>query len=255
VCAIAFLTCSNLPLAANPIITSVNLTGVNVDLNLVISGAGFGPTPPGIPCTKCATPFLRIIDGRGDGCQVFSIASWRATQVIVSGVRGNPGDSVLVVVENSQNHLTGFSRGVTVPKTIRLASPTIKSVSFAGGIGKNLEMTISGSGFGASPPNLPFTGNLAFFAFIDRPFGPKGWEAGYSQGPFHDAVTLKYGLWSPNKIVIRGFGGAYGQKDFTIGANDPVEIWVTNSDTCGLSVNLFNSSPASIAAIWGGHLP
>ena len=43
--AMALLTWSNLALAANPKITSVAFTGANVDLQVVISGTGFGPAP------------------------------------------------------------------------------------------------------------------------------------------------------------------------------------------------------------------
>jgi hypothetical protein len=254
-CAMALLTCSNLALAKNPVVTSVAFTGTNIDLHVVISGTGFGSAPPGVPCPSCTTPFLRVMDGRGDICQVFNIASWTDTQVTFSGVRGDPGDPVLVLVENPQNHRVGFSQGLTIPKTITLASPIIKSVSFAGGIGQNLQITIVGSGFGASPPHLPFEGDLPFFTFLDRPFEPTGWEAGYSQASFHDTVTVKFESWSSSKIVIRGFGGDYGKKDLTVSSKDPIEIWVTNSGTCGLSLNSFDQSPASIAAIWGGHLP
>jgi hypothetical protein len=253
--AMALLTCSNLALAANPAITSVTFTGANVDLQVVASGTGFGQAPPGVPCTKCGTPYLKVVDGRGDLCQVFNIVSWSDTQVVFSGLHGAPGDAVLVFLTNPQNHLVGISKGVNIPNTITLASPTIKSVSFAGGIGRNLKMTIVGSGFGASPPNLPFAGDLPFFAFVDRPFEATEWVAGYTQGIFHDAVTLKYAFWSPTKIIILGFEGSYGQNVFKISSKDPVEIFVVNTDTCGLSMNLFNMGPASIAALWGGHLP
>jgi hypothetical protein len=253
--AIALLTFSNISLAAIPVITSVSFTGTNVDLQVVASGRGFGSAPPGVPCTKCGTPYLKVVDGRGDLCQLFNIISWSDTKVMFSGVHGAPGDGVLVFVTNPQNHLLGISKGVHIPNTITLASPTIKSVFFSGDIGRNLKMTISGFGFGASPPNLPFTGDLPFFAFVDRPFEATGWVAGYTQGRIRDTVTLKYGFWSPTKIIIQGFEGSYGQSVFKISPGDSVEIFVVNTDTCGLSMNLLNMGPASIAALWGGHLP
>jgi hypothetical protein len=253
--ATALLTCSNLALAANPKITSVAFTGPNVNLRVVIFGTGFGPAPPGVPCTKCSTPYLKVVYGRGDSCQVFNISSWTPTQIVFSGVSGDPGDAVLVLVKNPQNHLVGISSRVTIPRTIEFASPRIKSVTFAGLIGRNLEMTILGSGFGVSPPNFPFVGNLLFFAFADRPFeATGGWTAGYAQDRVQDTVTLKYGFWSPDKIVILGFGGAYGKNGFEIRPNDLVLIFVANSATCGLGLNSF-FGPTSIAAAWGGHLP
>jgi hypothetical protein len=254
-CAVALLICSNLALAAKPAITSVTFTGSNVDLQVVASGTGFGSAPPGVPCTKCGTPYLKVVDGRGDLCQVFNIISWSDTQVVFSGLLGAPGDPVLVFLTNPQNHLLGISKSVNIPNTITLAAPIITSVSFAGSIGRNLQMTIAGSGFGASPPNLPFVGDLPFFAFVDRPFEATEWVAGYTQGIFRDTVTLKYGFWSDTKIKILGFGGSYGQHGFRISPGDPVEIFVANTDTCGLSMNLFNMGPATIAALWGGFLP
>ena len=252
--AMALLTWSNLALAANPKITSVAFTGANVDLQVVISGTGFGPAPQGVPCTRCTTRYLKVVYGRGDSCQVFNISSWSNTQVVFSGVSANPGDPVVVIVTNSQNHLAGISSGVIIPRTIRFASPRITSVSFTGGIGPNLEMTILGSGFGASPPNFPFVGNLSFFVFADRPFEATGWTAGYAQDQVQDTVTLKYVSWSPNKIITSGFGGAFGKKEFKIRSNDLVLIFVANSGSCGLGLNSF-FGPTSIAAVWGGHLP
>jgi len=251
--AMALPTFSNIALAESPAITSVTFTGANVDLQVIASGRGFGSAPPGVPCTKCGTPDLKVVDGRGDLCQLFNIISWSDKQVVFSGLHGAPGDAVLVFVTNPQNHLLGISKGVHIPNTIRLASPTIKSVSFSGGIGRNLRMEIAGSGFGSSPPNLPFTGDLPFFAFVDRPFEATGWVAGYTQVRIRDTVTLKYG--SPTKIIIQGFGGSYGQNVFRISPGDSVEIFVANTDTCGLSMILLNMGPASIAALWGGHLP
>jgi hypothetical protein len=254
-CAMALLTFSNFALAAFPAITSVTFTGANVDLHVVISGTGFGSAPPGVPCTKCGAPYLKVVDGRGDLCQLFNVISWRDGQVVFSGLLGAPGDPVLVFLTNPQNNLLTISSTVHIPNTITLASPIIKSVSFSGSIGRSLQMTIAGSGFGTSPPNLPFVGNLPFFAFVDRPFEATEWVAGYTQGIFRDSVTLKFGFWSPTKIKILGFGGSYGQHGFKISPGDPVEIFVANTDTCGLSMNLFNMGPATIAALRGGFLP
>jgi hypothetical protein len=254
-CAMALLTCSNPVLAASPAISSVSFTGANVDLHVVISGTGFGPAPLGVPCTKCTTPYLKVVNGRGDSCQVFNISSWKDTQVIFSGAQGNVGDTVLVLLENARTHLMAISKTINIPKTITLASPTIESVSFANGVGRNLEITILGSGFGASPANLPFAGDLSFFAFADRPYETTGWEGGYAQGRIKDTVTLKYAFWSPKKIIIVGFSGVYGQDEFEIRPNDLVLIFVANSGTCGLGLSSFNTGPTSIGAMWGGHLP
>jgi hypothetical protein len=254
---IVLLTCSNFALAANPEITAVTFTGPNTDLHIVVSGTGFGTAPRGIPCTACSTPYLRISDGRGYGCQIFNIKSWTDSGIVVNRFQGNPGDKVLVVVTNPQSHLVGISGQFSVPKTIILRSPTIGSVSFAGGVGRNLEMTVLGSGFGASPPGLPFDGDLPFFSFTDKPFELEQWNAGYTTLKGGDSVSLNYALWLDNRIVIVGFGGEYGTHDWKVSPNDTVAIAVANTSTCGLNMNAVNPAlgPTSIGAIWGGHLP
>jgi hypothetical protein len=252
-CTMIALSCSNLALAANPTISLVTFTGTNADLHVVVSGTGFGTFPPGVPCKECTTPYLEITDGRGYGCQLYNIRSWTDTEIVFNRFQGNPGDSVLVLVTNPQNHRVGISGRTSIPKTIALAPPIIKSVSFAGRIGPNLQMTIVGSGFGASPPGFPFIGDLPFFIFGDKPFSATEWFAGYES----NSVTLKYAAWLDDRIVIVGFGGTYGVNTLRVSPNDPVEIAVANSGTCGLNINEVNSAlgPTSIGAVWGGHLP
>jgi hypothetical protein len=253
---VAALTYSCFALAAspaNPTIGGVTFTGKNVDLAVRISGKGFGAAPAGVPCTKCTTPYLNITDGQGYGCQIFNIKSWTDTGISFTGFQGNPGDSVLILVTNPQTKLAAASGKTSIPSTIGLSPPTIKSVSFAGNIGSNLEITVVGSGFGAQPPKVPFIGDLPFFSFIDTPFTSRQWQAGYDQ----DAISLKYGLWTDNMIVMVGFGGSYGAEGVKVSPNDPVAIAVANSATCGLNMNAINTAlgPTSIGAVWGGHLP
>ncbi len=252
-CTMIALSCSNLALAANPTISGITFTGTNADLHVAVSGTGFGIFPSGVPCDACTTPYLKITDGRGYGCQSYNITSWTDKEIVFNHFQGNPGDSVLLVVTNPQNHLVGISGQTSIPKTIALAPPIIKSVSFAGGIGPNMQMTIVGSGFGASPPGFPFAGDLPFFIFGDKPFSATQWFAGYEG----NSVTLKYGVWLDNRILILGFGGTYGVKNLRVSPNDPVEIAVANSGTCGLNINVVSSAlgPTSIGAVWGGHLP
>ena len=237
---------------AEPVIQAVSFTGPNVDLAVDISGTGFGAAPDGVPCSNCTTPYLDISDGRGYGCQIFNIKSWNDSRIVFDGFQGNPGDYVLLLVTNPQTHLVGVSDKPTIPKTIELAPPKITSVTFAGSIGPDLEMTVVGSGFGAAPPAVPFNGDLAFFSFVDRPFAANQWQAGYSL----DTTTLKYGFWSDNRIVVVGFGGSYGAKTVKVRLDDPVEIAVAKSAACGLNVNAVNAAlgPTSIGAVWGGLL-
>jgi hypothetical protein len=237
------LTCSNFALAANPEINAVTFAGTNTDLQVTVSGNGFGTVPRGIPCDACSTPYFGIANSRGSVCQSLNIKSWTDSAIVVSHFQGNPGDNVLVAVTNPQNHLIGISGRSSVPKTITSSYPIIRSVSFSGAVGRNLQMMIVGSGFGASPPGLPFEGDLGFFNFNYKPFesAHEQWSAGY----IGDSVTLKYGLWFDNKILILGFGGKYGTGHFKISPNATVQIEVANTTTCGL--NMYG--------IWAGHLP
>jgi hypothetical protein len=254
-CLVASLTCADRAVAATsgkPVIRGLTFAGTNVDLAIKISGTGFGTAPDGVPCANCTTPYLLITDGRGYGCQIFNIKSWTDTRITFDGFQGNPGDTVLLLVRNPQTKRLGASANSSIPKTIGLAPPKITSVAFSGGVGPNLEMTIVGSGFGTSPLAVPFNGDLPFFSFIDKPFAANQWQAGYGL----DTITLKYGLWSDNRIIIVGFGGSYGARHTKVTLNDPVEIAVATSGTCGLNVNVAypQLGPSSIGAIWGGLL-
>jgi hypothetical protein len=260
VCVVASLTSAQLAVAAgtaNPVIRGVTFTGRNVDLTVKISGAGFGTAPKGVPCTNCTTRYLHITDGRGYGCQMFNIKSWTDTGITFDGFQGNPGDSVLVLVKNPDDNLVGIRGEINIPETITLATPKIKSVSFFGGAGPDLEMTIVGSGFGASPPGLPLNGDLPFFVFVGRPFAAAEWHAGYGKGKIADAVTLTYGTWSNNRILILGFGNAYGMNNWKVGRGDLVEIAAANSNSCGLGMNLVTPAlgPTFLGAVWIGRLP
>jgi hypothetical protein len=110
---------------------------------------------------------------------------------------------------NPQNHMTGV-KGVTVPAGITVQSPQVKSVTFRGS-GRNLEMTVTGSGFGAKPAAVPGEGDVPFFAFDDQPFDSTVWQAGLANRSTNDAVGLNYVSWSDTKIAISGFGSEYGR--------------------------------------------
>jgi hypothetical protein len=64
-------------------------------------------------------------------------------------------------------------------------------------------------------------------------------------------------LWTPNRILIAGFGGSYGKHGWTVKPHDPVEIAVSYTGTCGLNMNVINGAvaPGAVAAVWGGLLP
>jgi hypothetical protein len=258
---VALLTWAGVAVAAGPRIASVTFGGTNAGLTLTISGSGFGSAPPGVPCKSCTTPFLNI--GGRIGCSnAYDIASWTDGRIILSGLEGNPGGAVIISVKNPQNKLDSVT-GTAIPQsTVITSPPKIDSVVFTGS-GRNLHMTINGSGFGVKPPRVPGDEDLPFFSFIDLPFNATAqWGAGYTSCGINDAVTLVYQSWSPTRIVISGFGPEYGRgprqfRKWTVSPDDVVAIFVANSATNGLkmSYNFSVFSPLGTGTVWGGRLP
>ena len=116
--------------------------------------------------------------------------------------------------------------------------PAIRSVSFSGQPGslQNLTITVRGSGFGSAPVNMPYAGNIADFSVMDNTQG--GWQAGCdgtwrgSPGPCGvgsgNSVTLHYRSWSDRRIVIQGFGHAYGG-NWILAEGDSLTVAVRNA--------------------------
>lgn len=115
--------------------------------------------------------------------------------------------------------------------------PTIGSVVFSGS-GAKLAITVNGSGFGSAPvARLPYLGDTPDFAFTDTTRG--AWQAGcdgtWAGGPgpcgegSANAVTLDIASWTDGRIVIDGFGGAYGRNGWVVMPGDAVSIAVRNA--------------------------
>jgi len=255
----ALLASTSLAFAAGPKITSVTFAGSNASLTMTISGTGFG-TLSGVPCTACSTPFLKI--GGHIGCSVtYNIVSWNNSFIIITGLQGNPGGNAVISVTNPQNKSENVA-GTSIPSSIRVTSPPkIQAVTFSGS-GQNLHMTVTGSGFGLAPPQVPGETDLPNFAFVDQPFGTGGWLAGYGGCGALDAVTLDYLSWSDTRIVISGFGKRYGTgprayRKWTVAPGDIVEIAVAHSPLFGLEMGLNTQiqSPDGTGGVWAGRLP
>lgn len=262
----ALLTSRNVAVAADATIAHVAFQGTNAALTVIISGRGFGSGPPGIPCKSCTTPYINI--GGRIGCfDKYNIVSWKDSQIVLSGLEANPDNDILVSVTNSQNKTVGVLAAAT-SQSIQLTSTNIARVAF-GGSGRNLHMTITGSGFGAAPPGVPGEEDLPFFLFTDLPFDTAAWHAGYIGCGNNNAVVLDYRSWSDKKIVISGFGSAYGKgprnsRNWHVEPGDIVAIAVANSATDGLkigySLNAATNltafpSPLGTGSLWAGQLP
>ncbi len=260
----ALLTSRNAAVAAGATIASVAFRGTNAALTVIISGSGFGSA---LPCKSCTTPYINM--GGRIGCfDKYNIVSWTDSQIVLSGLQANPDNQILVSVTNPQNKTVGVL-SATTSTSIKLTSTKIATVAFAGS-GRNLHMTITGSGFGAAPPGVPGEVDLPFFLFTDVPFDTVAWNAGYIGCGNNDSVTLNYRSWSDKKIVISGFGSAYGKgtsayRNWRVAPGDIVAIAVANSATDGLKIGYsFNAaqsfpfgfpSPLGTGSLWAGQLP
>jgi hypothetical protein len=257
-----------LPLTAHaggPVITSVTFNGSNTALVLNITGSGFGPAPLRVPCQECASPFLTI--GGRIGCtNTYNIDSWTDGQIVLSGLQANQSAPILVAVTNPRTKLTALQTANT-DNTIGTISPGVDTVTF-NGHGRNLQMVITGAGFGSTPPGIPGPGNLPFFQFTDQPLSTTHWNAGYTGCGDTDAVGLRYRFWSNTRIIIGGFTSRYGTGPasgnfWEVAPGDTVLLLIANSATNGLklgySVNPPTYNPVTgllgTGAVWAGQLP
>lgn len=82
-------------------------------------------------------------------------------------------------------------------------------------------ITIKGTGFGTFHA---YTGTSAYIQLRDLSTSPV-WEAGYS--PDVDTVGLIVKSWTNTKIVLAGFGSAWGRQNWTLhkGNRERVEVW------------------------------
>jgi hypothetical protein len=152
------------------------------------------------------------------------VTSWTTNQIVLSGFGGeygsgnlslNVGDTFTIGVLNPQTGL-----GPAIYTSIVQAPLSISSVSAIHG--KHTQtITITGSGFGT---NNPYDGDSDYIDFKDDTVG---WQAGY-QG---NTITLGVTSWTPDQIVLSGFGGEYGSGNFSLNTGDTFTLGVLNPQT------------------------
>ncbi|MGI8553579.1 MAG: LGFP repeat-containing protein [Dehalococcoidia bacterium] len=120
--------------------------------------------------------------------------------------------------------------------------PVITSVQFSGP-GQNLQITVSGSGFGPAPTGLGLNADVANFQYSEGS-GTQQWSAGFTGPNGNDAVTVNFGWWSDGGIQVNGFAGGYGEYNWSVQGGDPVSITITNSQT-GQSATWTGTMPTS----------
>ncbi len=239
--------------AQTPQITSVQFSGGPGNYTLTITGSGFGgPIISPLPFRGDASNF-RIGDeaqiGHGEwgysgDADALTYQAWSDSSITVSGFGAQPGDAISIALWNSSSGIA-TTWGGNVPG---ISTPQITSVQLAG-TGQNLQITVSGSGFGPAPVSMPFSGDLNYFDFGDFRAHCGAGSALFAAGSARwgvqrpDAVTLNYQSWSNTQIVISGFGGGYGSGCATYQAGDPLAITVWSTS---------NLSFTGAQTAWGG---
>jgi hypothetical protein len=237
-------------------ISSVQVTGSSGDYTVTVDGSGFGPSPVSLPYTG-DTGYFRIGDmaqfGHGEwgytgDANQLTYQSWSDSQIVVSGVGAAPGDGLMLAVWGRQTGDGAVWGGHAPPIP---SAPSISGVSFSGS-GQDLSITVTGSGFGAAPVAMPYTGDLNDFFFWDARSHCGGGSSQFSAGGSYfgdraaDSVPLAYTYWSDTQIVVSGFGTGYGSGCNTVDPGDPVGVGVwASSDT----------TDAGAQTAWGGNLP
>jgi hypothetical protein len=201
-------------------IKKVKFTAVGSSFNVSITGQNFGNSPVSLPCDSCAAPELKFIDNANFRViETPNILTWTDTSITLSDVTGEKADSISLVITNDTLNSIATAGGNFPGK-----HPTIKNVTFSGN-GKNLVMTITGSGFGSAPSGVPGSTDIPYFQFLDWR-AVDGYSAGYVGQGYTDTLTLNYASWSNTQIVINGFGSEYGDDGWTAKRGDPYIITV-----------------------------
>jgi hypothetical protein len=86
-------------------------------------------------------------------------------------------------------------------------------------------ITIRGNGFGTRPA---YTGDSDRIRVRDL---TRNWNAGWANDPGGDKVTLSVLSWTDTRIVIAGFGGAYGNDQNSVVAGDELSFQVWNAQS------------------------
>jgi hypothetical protein len=209
------------------------------EITLTLIGKGFGvfPHPPHWFGT---CPYFRVANTAQLGFAEYGYTGdywrlryekWEEKEIRVSGLRGQPGDALVVALWNPQTG-TGASWGGNIegggPR------PVIEDVRFQRD-SANCGLEIVGHGFGPSP-FADHADRLDYLSFCDwrrRGLSSRFFGAGFSGFRRIDPSpwTFRYKSWSDDKIVVSSIGDPEGfDLDFSLlKLHDPVTIELWNS--------------------------
>ncbi|MFI5352517.1 MAG: hypothetical protein ACHQZS_06080 [Candidatus Binatales bacterium] len=220
-------------------IISGHLEARGNEITLTLIGKGFGIFPHQPPWFGTC-PYFRVANSAQLGFAEYGYTGdywrlhydkWEEKEIRVSGLRGQPGDALVVALWNPQTG-TGASWGGNVPGGG--PRPVIEAVRFLRDAA-NCGLEIVGHGFGPSP----FTGRadrldyLSFCNWRRHGLSSAFFAAGFSGFQRIDPSpwTLRYEAWSDEKIVVSNIGDPNGiDLDFSLlKLHDPVTIDLWNS--------------------------
>ena len=239
--------------ATRPAITSWSPDPISIsgDQTIAFNGSGFGTGGPsgftgdsGIFEFQDLTQGWNAGDANTSNTVTVQFGTWSDTKVVINGFGGafgqggfvlKSGDTLNVALANPQTGLWGSAEATV--SAVRPAITTWSPGSIS--IAQNQTIAFNGSGFGTGGPS-GFTGDSGIFEFQDL---TQGWNAGDANTS--NTVTVQFGTWSDTKVVINGFGGAFGQGGFVLKPGDTVNVALEN-----LQSGLWGSGKASVA---GGY--
>ncbi len=225
--------------AALPIISKVAFKKAGTTFSVTITGNQFGTAPSGVPCTNCAIAEFSLVEAAQLVTPVsYNITSWTNTSITLTDAAVSVGDTVFVAAKNDTLKNIASWAG-NVPGKVTTPNPKITKVTFSGS-GATLQITITGTGFGAAPAGVPGTTDIPYLEYLE--WGVKDpmqynypWGAGWNGQGLTDTVTFNYKSWTNTQIVIGGFGGAYGTDGFIATKGDPYVflLWQTPGIVAG----------------------
>jgi len=226
-----------------PKIHDVQFSGQNGNYSATITGENFGVTPNGIPCNACQPLQLQIVDVVSQPAQqTINVTSWSDTSITVTGIAVSKGDSVLVGVYNQTLGNVDTWGGPVIKQ--KKDTPIISSIAKSGE-GADLNLTITGSGFGPAPSGIGDNFESPFFVFTDYNAQLPGsdgfpWNGGFCGQNDCNAVTVNISSWTDTQIVMDGFGTSYGN-DWVVNPHDAfcVGIWSSQSTSNGTTGGTF----------------
>jgi hypothetical protein len=241
-----------------PAFSPAVITGSSQQFSIALSGYNFGSDLCGGTRQDCA--YFRIgnptCDKTSPGeCEAgylgdadtVNFNSWTPNTVSISSYTvGQPGDAIEIGIWNQENQSDGTVWAGNI-SPVQSGTPQISSVVMSG-VGKNLKITIYGSGFGAAPKGVPCTSgcDTAFLRFGDYAYHSFTGECGvcFYAGFTGSTITMRYSSWSKTKIELTGFAGTYSSDNMPVNHGDPVVIAVWANTNEGL-----------LATAWSGTVP